>query len=169
MKKCLVCDVDVARERTYCLRCLPAVHFVQIQVRTAMQRAKLKPVQLLKCEDCQGGAQCYDHRYYARPFEVAPVCVTCNRIRGPALDVRDLARKALGLDGGAPAFKVRAKRAETPIKAYIDLVGILNHEEHKEIVTALCKTGYNKTSAAKLLGISFRSLRYRLARLHIDC
>jgi two-component system response regulator PilR (NtrC family) len=33
---------------------------------------------------------------------------------------------------------------------------------------ALGATRFNKTAAAKLLGITFRSLRYRLDRLGID-
>jgi two-component system response regulator PilR (NtrC family) len=33
---------------------------------------------------------------------------------------------------------------------------------------ALESTRFNKTAAAKLLGITFRSLRYRLDRLGID-
>ncbi len=33
---------------------------------------------------------------------------------------------------------------------------------------ALEKTRYNKTAAAKLLGISFRQLRYHLKKLDID-
>jgi len=36
------------------------------------------------------------------------------------------------------------------------------------IMKALEKTRYNKTAAAKLLGISFRQLRYRLSKLGID-
>lgn len=34
------------------------------------------------CEDCGEPAQCYDHRDYSRPFEVAPVCLRCNSSRG---------------------------------------------------------------------------------------
>ena len=36
------------------------------------------------------------------------------------------------------------------------------------IVEALEKTRYNKTAAAKLLGLSFRQLRYRIKKLGIE-
>jgi two-component system response regulator PilR (NtrC family) len=39
--------------------------------------------------------------------------------------------------------------------------------ERKAIVEALAKTGFNRTAAAKLLGITFRQLRYRMQRLGI--
>ena len=37
--------------------------------------------------------------------------------------------------------------------------------ERRAIVSALNKTNNNKTAAAKLLGVSFRTLRYRLTKL----
>jgi two-component system response regulator PilR (NtrC family) len=43
----------------------------------------------------------------------------------------------------------------------------LDEIERGQIMKALEQTRYNKTQAAKLLGITFRSLRYRLDRLGI--
>ena len=40
--------------------------------------------------------------------------------------------------------------------------------QRQAIVEALKKTRYNKTAAAKLLGLSFRQLRYRIKKLDID-
>ena len=40
--------------------------------------------------------------------------------------------------------------------------------EKEKILAALNKTRWNKTAAAKILGISFRALRYRLEKLNID-
>jgi two-component system response regulator PilR (NtrC family) len=40
--------------------------------------------------------------------------------------------------------------------------------EREAIVQALEQTRYNKTAAAKLLGISFRALRYRIKKLGLD-
>ncbi|EQD49441.1 Helix-turn-helix, Fis-type domain protein, partial [mine drainage metagenome] len=40
--------------------------------------------------------------------------------------------------------------------------------ERSAIVQALEKTRYNKTAAAKLLGMSFRALRYRIKKLRIE-
>jgi two-component system response regulator PilR (NtrC family) len=37
--------------------------------------------------------------------------------------------------------------------------------EKQAIVDALNKTRFNRTAAARLLGVTFRSLRYRMGRL----
>jgi two-component system, NtrC family, response regulator PilR len=43
----------------------------------------------------------------------------------------------------------------------------LDSMERKAILDALTKTGFNRTAAAKLLGVTFRQLRYRMQRLGI--
>jgi hypothetical protein len=50
----------------------------------------------------------------------------------------------------------------TQVQDYLDDV------ERLIIEQALQKTRYNRTQAAKLLGISFRSMRYRMERLEIE-
>lgn len=45
------------------------------------------------------------------------------------------------------------------------LPDFLEDIEKKAILNALEKTNQNKTAAAQLLGVSFRTLRYRLAKL----
>jgi len=49
-----------------------------------------------------------------------------------------------------------------PLQDYLDRV------EREAILEALEKTRYNRTAAAKLLGVTFRSLRYRMERLGIN-
>lgn len=49
--------------------------------------------------------------------------------------------------------------------AEINLTDYLEEMEKKAIIQALDKTNNNKTAAAKLLGVTFRTLRYRLAKL----
>ncbi|MDH3589111.1 MAG: sigma-54 dependent transcriptional regulator [Gammaproteobacteria bacterium] len=44
----------------------------------------------------------------------------------------------------------------------------LDDVERQTIIRALEKTRYNKTAAAKLLGISFRALRYRIKKLDLE-
>jgi two-component system response regulator PilR (NtrC family) len=44
----------------------------------------------------------------------------------------------------------------------------MNRIEKQVIVEALAKTGFNRTAAARLLGVTFRSLRYRIERLGIE-
>ena len=49
-----------------------------------------------------------------------------------------------------------------PLQERLDLV------EKQAILAALAQTHYNRTAAAKLLGITFRALRYRMERLGIN-
>ncbi len=49
-----------------------------------------------------------------------------------------------------------------PLHEYLDQI------EREQILKALEQTRFNKTAAAKVLGITFRSLRYRLDRLGIE-
>ena len=48
-----------------------------------------------------------------------------------------------------------------PLPDYLDRV------EREAITQALARTGFNRTAAAKLLGLTFRALRYRMQRLDI--
>lgn len=50
----------------------------------------------------------------------------------------------------------------------INLTDYLEEIEKKAIIQALDKTNQNKTAAAKLLGVTFRTLRYRLAKLGLS-
>ncbi len=61
-------------------------------------------------------------------------------------------------NGGEPA----------PRNGPVDLEPYLYEQERHAIMQALEKTRYNKTAAAKLLGLTFRQLRYRLKKLEID-
>ena len=53
-------------------------------------------------------------------------------------------------------------RASTPLPEYLERI------EKEAILEALEKTRYNRTAAARLLGITFRALRYRMERLGIN-
>ncbi len=55
--------------------------------------------------------------------------------------------------------------AQTP--AELSLQDSLDHAERELILAALEASGNNRTAAAKRLGVTFRSLRYRLQRLNI--
>ncbi len=48
------------------------------------------------------------------------------------------------------------------------LQSYLDHAERQAILGALEKTRFNRTAAARLLGVTFRSLRYRMERLGIE-
>ena len=65
------------------------------------------------------------------------------------------------------------KDKAAPLDGALGTRGLPLHEfldqiEREAITKALEATRFNKTAAAKLLGITFRSLRYRLDRLGID-
>ena len=56
-----------------------------------------------------------------------------------------------------------------PIEAaFGNLDDYLENIERRILSRALEQSRWNKTAAAKLLGISFRSLRYRLKKLALD-
>ncbi len=61
-----------------------------------------------------------------------------------------------------------ADSAESQAPAGGALGAQLEDIERDAIVKALEKTRYNKTAAAKLLGMSFRALRYRVKKLGIE-
>jgi two-component system, NtrC family, response regulator PilR len=62
---------------------------------------------------------------------------------------------------GSSAAVVAGERTQ-PLHEYLDQI------ERQQIMKALEQTRFNKTAAAKVLGITFRSLRYRLDRLGIE-
>ena len=92
---------------------------------------------------------------------------------GNVRELENILERALALSGrdviGAEDLQLAPQEAREPaedgdaesLPAYLD--GI----ERKAILDALAKTGFNRTAAAKLLGITFRQLRYRMQRLAI--
>jgi two-component system response regulator PilR (NtrC family) len=79
-----------------------------------------------------------------------------HRIVGDAPEAEAGPARAPGAPDGAQdgAFEV-------PLPAYLDRL------EREAILAALARTGFNRTAAARLLGITFRQLRYRMQRLGI--
>ena len=82
-------------------------------------------------------------------------------LSGNAAQPAALSRDAdVVVDEATPAQRSDVNPAE--LQSYLDDV------ERQRIIEALEKTRWNKTQAAKLLGISFRALRYRLQKLNIE-
>jgi two-component system, NtrC family, response regulator PilR len=75
-----------------------------------------------------------------------------------------LRASARSADPASPAAALTASHAEGGGALGSQLESI----ERDAIVKALEKTRYNKTAAAKLLGMSFRALRYRIKKLGIE-
>jgi two-component system response regulator PilR (NtrC family) len=84
-------------------------------------------------------------------LERAVTLCTSGTIREADLNLKQAAEA----DSGMPA-------------ANSGLDGQVEDVQRQAIVEALEKTRYNKTAAAKLLGLSFRQLRYRIKKLGID-
>ena len=65
-------------------------------------------------------------------------------------------------EGGVATHKDAASNGNTALGSQLENI------EREAIVKALERTRYNKTAAAKLLGMSFRALRYRIKKLGIE-
>lgn len=76
---------------------------------------------------------------------------------GRVIDVGDIQLRTAG-----PASETQRTTTRDPLGSQLQDV------EREAIVKALEQTKYNKTAAAKLLGISFRALRYRIKKLGLD-
>jgi two-component system response regulator PilR (NtrC family) len=81
------------------------------------------------------------------------------------LSREDLALHRIALDEAEEGEDAQLARPgatpDAPLPAYLDRL------EREAILAALGKTGFNRTAAARLLGITFRQLRYRMQRLGI--
>jgi two-component system response regulator PilR (NtrC family) len=93
---------------------------------------------------------------------------------GNIRELENIIQRALAL---CEADKIDSADLQLPEKTDLNLTGttdsaaldsFLADKEKERILQALEKTRWNKTAAAKVLGISFRALRYRLEKLGID-
>ncbi|ROR34697.1 sigma-54-dependent transcriptional regulator [Inmirania thermothiophila] len=83
----------------------------------------------------------------------------CTLCEGDEIRPEDL---QLPEDGGSGAFEAPEAVPEEGLETYLDRI------ERETILKALEETRWNRTQAAKRLGISFRALRYRLKKLGLD-
>ena len=86
------------------------------------------------------------------------------------IELEDLRLMAKGAATGAPppAAAASAIPPDPSTLTGSSLVDYVENLEREAIVKALQETRYNKTAAAKKLGITFRALRYKLKKLGID-
>ena len=80
---------------------------------------------------------------------------------GGEIQPRDLALPRAG-EAPEPAGGETLPPPDVPLEEYLEKV------ERQAILKALEQTGNNKTAAARLLGITFRAMRYRLKKLGLD-
>ena len=78
---------------------------------------------------------------------------------GKTIDAEDLVLPELT---PSPALPVTEEPSTAKLESYLD------NKEKEAILKALEQTRWNKTAAAKLLGLSFRQLRYRLKKLGVE-
>jgi two-component system, NtrC family, response regulator PilR len=82
----------------------------------------------------------------------------------------ELGREELALHRISPEEEPGEPEAGSPAPPQASgeaLPTYLDRLERESILQALGKTGFNRTAAARLLGITFRQLRYRMQRLNI--
>ncbi len=73
------------------------------------------------------------------------------------IDLDDLQLQPVKVGAGETAFP-----GGKPLQEFLD------EQERQVILEALHKTRFNRTAAARLLGVTFRSLRYRMERLGLN-
>ncbi|WP_428851720.1 sigma-54-dependent transcriptional regulator [Imbroritus primus] len=74
---------------------------------------------------------------------------------------------AVTLSGPAAAMPAAGDSSAPAVTLPVDLPQLLETTERQIILQALRQTGFNRTAAAPLLGLSFRQLRYRMTQLGI--
>jgi len=125
---------------------------------TAASRIAADAIQALEAYAFPGNV-----RELENALERALTLSTGHEITAEHVRLRSAARPA----GSEPAASA-ATTAPATVEAGAALGSHLESIEREAIIKALEKTRYNKTAAAKLLGISFRALRYRIKKLGIE-
>jgi two-component system response regulator PilR (NtrC family) len=93
---------------------------------------------------------------------------------GNVRELENILERALALSGGNAVTAGELQLRDAPAGPPLAGVGggplgeQLEEIERDAILKALEQTRYNKTAAAKLLGVSFRALRYRIKKLGIE-
>jgi two-component system response regulator PilR (NtrC family) len=112
----------------------------------------------------------------ARLSKAAVDALTAYDFPGNARELENILERAIALSGSAeiqpeelqlapPKLapdEAPGPNAKWPLQEYLDRI------EREAILEALDRTRFNRTAAAKLLGITFRALRYRMERLGIN-
>jgi two-component system, NtrC family, response regulator PilR len=94
---------------------------------------------------------------------------------GNVRELENILERALTLchGGRITADDIHIRQSQAPVAAAAREPGAaldarVEDVERDAILKALEQTRYNKTAAAKLLGITFRALRYRIKKLGIE-
>ena len=93
---------------------------------------------------------------------------------GNVRELENMLERAVTLSAGGKitvgdlAMRTIAGEASSALSSTAALGDQIEDVQRQAIVEALEKTRYNKTAAAKLLGLTFRQLRYRIKKLGIE-
>jgi two-component system response regulator PilR (NtrC family) len=130
---------------------------VEAVISRVAQASGLQPPQI--ADDARGALADYDYPGNVRELEniLERATALCD---GNIIRAADLYLTEAQSDSNATS--ALSGERTLPLHEYLDRI------EREQILKALEQTRYNKTQAAKVLGITFRSLRYRLDRLGID-
>ncbi|HLF12433.1 MAG TPA: helix-turn-helix domain-containing protein, partial [Gammaproteobacteria bacterium] len=121
-------------------------------------------------------------RRLARRLKVEPPALTEDAIHalthypfpGNVRELENILERAIALSGGKSIAASDLQLREAPVSVATasaepgPLGEQLEDIERDAILKALEQTRYNKTAAAKLLGMSFRALRYRIKKLGLE-
>ncbi|MEE4190493.1 MAG: sigma-54 dependent transcriptional regulator [Halieaceae bacterium] len=130
-----------------------------------LANASEQPIQRLS-DEAMEALVAYDFPGNVRELEniLERACTLCS---GERIEVDDL-RLSQGIDL-EPTPEPVSHAGPPPVEeAFGNLDDYLENIEREVLTRALEQSRWNKTAAAKLLGISFRSLRYRLKKLELD-
>ncbi len=143
-----------------------------IELRMPSLREMRADIPVLACEIL--------HRIGGGEIELSPDAVSALQeyaFPGNVRELENILERALALSAGerigAAELQLTSTTARVVEPAAVDLAGLplqehLDRVEKAAILEALEKTRFNRTAAAKLLGITFRALRYRMERLDIN-
>lgn len=74
--------------QSYCFNCAADAHYARndatSEVTKAIRLGVLMRADQFRCVDCDNWAAVWDHRDYHKPFQVEPVCKSCNSRRPAA-------------------------------------------------------------------------------------
>jgi two-component system response regulator PilR (NtrC family) len=89
---------------------------------------------------------------------------------GNVRELENIMERALALHAGGSidVEDLQLQPQKVGVGETADLQEFLDDQERQVILDALQKTRFNRTAAARILGITFRSLRYRMERLGLN-